>query len=136
MTDLLFSDPSYQVAKLALQGLAQRNEVIAQNIANVDTPGYRALEADFESTLRRAMQKDGNLPLKNTRENHMQGSETDFTRFIQISQKSGGTLRADGNNVDIDQELASQTETGLRYQAISQVVSKKLNLLKSISQGN
>lgn len=136
MTDLLFSDPAYQVAKLALQGLAQRNEVIAQNIANVDTPGYRALEADFESTLRRAMQKDGNLPLKNTRENHMQGSETDFTRFIQISQKSGGTLRADGNNVDIDQELASQTETGLRYQAISQVVSKKLNLLKSISQGN
>ncbi len=124
------------MAKLALQGLAQRNEVIAQNIANNDTPGYRALEVDFESTLRRAMQEDGKLPLKNTRENHMQGTETDFTRFIQISQKSGGTLRADGNNVDIDQELASQTETGLRYQAISQVVSKKLNLLKSISQGN
>ncbi len=136
MTDLLFSDPAYQVAKLALQGLSQRNEVIAQNIANVDTPGYRAMEADFESTLRRALQDDGNLPLKNTREEHLQGSETDFTRFIQISQKSGGTLRADGNNVDIDQELTSQTETGLRYQAISQVVSKKLNLLKSISQGN
>jgi flagellar basal-body rod protein FlgB len=47
--------------------------------------------------------------------------------------RTGGSMRADGNNVDIDVELMEMTETGIAYQALTQAASKKLALLKSIA---
>jgi flagellar basal body rod protein FlgB len=53
---------------------------------------------------------------------------------FQVVSRSGA-LRADGNNVDIDVELGQMAETGLRYQALTQTVSKKLLLLKNLASG-
>ncbi len=133
MTDPLFSDDAFRAGKIALNGLALRQEVIGQNLANVDTPGYRALSVSFEDALRRAMKDETNIRLKTNHPLHL-GASTPEVLF-QVRPRAGGVLRADGNNVDIDVEMSQMVETGIRYQALTQAVSKKLLLLKSIATG-
>jgi flagellar basal-body rod protein FlgB len=133
MTDPVYGDTSLNTANKALDGLAYRRNVISQNVANVDTPGYHALEMNFEDELKRSMSSSPKLSLKTTNEGH-QLSRSDASGPYQAKLRTGGSERADGNNVDIDQELMDMTETGIRYSALTTAVSKKLNLLKSIAR--
>lgn len=134
MFDKLFSDFSFTVAKRALDGLTLRRDVLAQNVANVDTPEYKAKEVNFEATLQQAMRGERRMPMATTHVGHQAASASDPSDLYQAGLRKGGSTRADGNNVDIDQELLQMAETGVRYQALTSVVSKKLNLLKTISQ--
>ena len=127
----LFSDNSIQAAKMALDGLSRRQQLIGRNIANIDTPGYRAQEISFESAIKTALKKNGQIQLAATHPGHLKLSGPQA--FFQTKNRSGGTARADENNVDIDVELSQMTETGIQYQAVSQEVSKKLALLKTIA---
>lgn len=132
MVDPILFNSSFSIARMALDGLALRRDIISQNIANVDTPGYRAQEVDFESALQRASNAPYRLSLAVTHAAHQTTSDGKLP-LAQVSQRTGGSMRADQNNVDIDRELLELTETGIRYQAITQVVGKKYNLIKSIS---
>lgn len=132
MSDSLFSDTSSRVAKTALDGLSLRQQIISRNIANIDTPGYQAQTVDFQETLARLSNNDNLLPLETTNEAHLTTAESDA--LMSTSLRPGGTLRADQNNVDIDVEMADMSEAGIQYQAISQAISKKLLLLKTLSK--
>ncbi len=135
MSSSLFTNDALQAAKLALNGLSARHQVISNNIANVDTPGYTAKQVDFETTLKRTLdQSTMKVSLAKTSGRHMD-SESWVTNLLSTTSRSGGTYREDGNNVDIDTELLDMSETNLRYSAISQGISSKLLLLKSIAQG-
>lgn len=127
----LFSDNSIMAAKMALDGLSRRQQLISQNIANIDTPGYRAQQVSFESAIQRALRSSGQIQLAVTKPGHM--AMNGMQPFYQTTDRPGGTARADENNVDIDVELSQMTETGIQYQAVSQEVSKKLALLKTIA---
>ena len=131
MGDSLFSDNAIRTAKLALDGLSQKQTVISNDIANVDTPGYRAQEIDFDSVMRRALQNSRSTQLVTTHPAHL--GISNGKAIFRTQEKPGGTARADENNVDIDQELLDMSETGIQYQAISQELSKKLSLLKTIA---
>lgn len=134
MINKLISSTAYEAAKIALDGLSMRRDVIAQNMANVDTPNYKAQEVDFETTLQRALySKKGDTA--STTMDRLSKLEDSNTILFKFGSKAGGTERADGNNVDSDQELTSLTETGLRYDAIARAVNMKLNLMKTISTG-
>jgi flagellar basal-body rod protein FlgB len=133
MADPVFGDSSLNLASKAMDGLSFRRNVISQNVANVDTPGYHALELNFESALNNSMNSSPKLTMVRTNVGH-QLSDSDSSGAYQARLRSGGTERADGNNVDIDQELMQMTETGIRYDALSTAVSKKLNLLKNIAR--
>lgn len=133
MADPVFGDNSLNLASKAMDGLSFRRNVISQNVANVDTPGYHALELNFESALNNSMNSSPKLTMARTNVGH-QISESDSSGPYQSRLRSGGTERADGNNVDIDQELMQMTETGIRYNALSTAVSKKLSLLKNIAR--
>jgi len=126
------NDVSMQAAKIALDGLSQRQQAINKNIANVDTPGYKAQTISFENALQRAI-GSGNTSISMATTNTAHLSSNNKTFGIHSEFRSGGATRADENNVDIDTELIDQTETGIRYQAVSQLLSKKLLLLKSIT---
>ncbi|MCB9134650.1 MAG: flagellar basal body rod protein FlgB [Anaerolineales bacterium] len=130
----LLSDSALQAASLALDGLSLRQQIIGHNLANVDTPGYKAEQVNFESTLRRALDEEApqDLTLTKTDPAHLpfRDDSTDFTR---ITLRKGGSTRADGNNVDIDVELVQMTETNMRYQALTQLASKKLLLMREIA---
>jgi flagellar basal-body rod protein FlgB len=136
MSNSIFADDALQAASLALKGLSARQQVISNNVANVDTPGYSAQQVDFETTLKRTLNASSSkVAMLKTDIAHLDFSSTLAANFLSTSNREGGTYREDGNNVDIDTELIDMSETNIKYQAISQGLSSKLLLLKSIAQG-
>jgi flagellar basal-body rod protein FlgB len=102
-----------------LDGLSQRQSLIADNVANVDTPGYLTHDTTFEQSLTQAMQSQtigGNgLP---------QGQPDAITR-------TDLRTRNDGNNVDINQQMTEMAQTTVTYEAATQLISSKFSLLAS-----
>ena len=98
----------------ALTGLAQRSRVTADNIANIQTPGFLAGVVDFESALRTAV-TDGETPSI---------SSGTVARSLQPTNTQG-------NNVNLDQETVTATETGLRYQLALNALDGKYNVLRT-----
>lgn len=131
MADPIFTDKAFLSAETALDGLSRRQEVIGKNLANVDTPGYQAENVTFEDSLKMALENNDSLPITKTNAAHLSAS-TQALDF-QLVRRQGGVERADGNDVDINVELSQMAETGLRYEALSQSVSKKLALLKTLA---
>jgi flagellar basal-body rod protein FlgB len=132
----LINDSTFDIARLALDGLSRRQELIGTNLANVDTPGYHAQTNNFESTLQRAIKQDlSPLRLAKTNAAHLASPTDRRAEFGALLEREGGSERADGNNVNIDVELMQQAETGIKYQALTQTVSKKLLLLRAIATG-
>lgn len=132
MSDSLFTDSATRAAKLALDGLSLRQQAISHNLANIDTPGYQAQTVNFEETLKHLVDRDGSLPMTVTNAAH-QLSPSQDARF-SVSLRPGGTFRADQNNVDVDVEMTDMSEVGIQYQAVSQAISQKLLLLKTLAK--
>lgn len=115
-----------------LTGLAQRREAIAQNIANIDTPNYRRKTVNFEAELRRSTQaRSGNLATTNPAHISTPSLSAQSLLGAQGSQELSSSRR-DGNNVDIDQEMIYLAETQLQYQAATNALSKKLQILRDV----
>jgi flagellar basal-body rod protein FlgB len=100
----------------ALSGSALRQQAIAQNIANVNTPGYRRQDVDFQSALAAAW--DG-------------GEQSVESVTPRTEADTSAVMRADGSSVDIDQEAATQATNGLQYEAVSTVMKTRIAILKS-----
>ena len=136
---LLFDDAALRTTQTALDGLALRQQVISRNLANIDTPGYQAQTVTFEAALQQAQNTTGQpqpqLALAATEPAHLVGTTSAPIDPVAVEARQGGTQRVDGNNVDIDVELTQMAETGVRYQALTQLASNKLSLLRTISQG-
>jgi flagellar basal-body rod protein FlgB len=108
-----------QTLKLALDGVSLRQNVIADNIANVDTPGFRATSVDFESSLRSAL-ADGEL--------------TDG----EVTLSATPTLTpvgANGNNVDLRKETLAAVQSQYQYQVLTRAVSDRFDLVKVAAGG-
>jgi flagellar basal-body rod protein FlgB len=122
---------SLDAAKTALDGLSLRQQMISRNIANVDTPGYHSQNINFEQAVQTALKKAEQPALTITNASHIQTDKpvTGFTR----TDRPGGTERADQNDVDIDSEMAQMNETVIRYQALTQMVSRKFQLIKALA---
>jgi flagellar basal-body rod protein FlgB len=116
-----------------LNGLSRRQSAVSDNIANIDTPGYRRKEVAFETELMRAT---------NHRDSRI---ATTDPRHIATSSRTGGqttqatqlltSSRLDSNNVDIDQEMVTLSETQLRYQAASSALNTKLATIRNVIRG-
>ncbi len=111
--DSLLFDKTINLSESALNGLAMRREIISQNVANVDTPEYRAMQVKFEDTLQSAIKSSYDISLKKTDDAHFEGGANE-TDILRTSLRPGGTLRADGNNVDIEQELSEMASTSFQ----------------------
>jgi flagellar basal-body rod protein FlgB len=98
----------------ALRGLAQRQRVTADNIANLQTPGFLAGRVDFETGLRGAL-ASGQTP----------------TATTGTVRRSLEPTRMDGNNVNLDAETVIATETGLRYQLALNALDGKYTVLRT-----
>ena len=124
-TNMRFSGADSYI-RAALTGLSSRQRTIANNVANVDTPNFKASEVRFEDALMGAMTRQQGTPASQTSLND-QASRTSFV--------DGTTARADGNNVDIDREMELLGETQLTYSALTQVMSTRLGILRSVVSG-
>ncbi len=118
----------------ALDGLAARQRVISDNVANVDTPGFKASRVDFESALKQASGKS-DAPKMTPVKNAVAGPD-DEAAGPQVVRLDGVTRRADGNSVDVDQEMVDLADTNVTYNAVAQLMSARLKLLRTaITEG-
>lgn len=121
----------------ALDAAWTRNEVIAQNIANVDTPGYKKKTLAFEEYLEDALDKDGFKGFT-TDNRHIQigGGSLENAKIKITTENKNLSTRLDGNNVDIENEMASLAKNDIRYNTLTQSISGGFRRLKSvISEG-
>ena len=114
-------DVTFQTLDLALGAAGKRQEVLANNLANVNTPGYKRMDVEFDGMLAKAVdaaRAGDNRALDEMRP----GVNTD----------DSVSVRADGNSVDVDQEMAFLAENNIRYNALVQLSQKKLETLKYV----
>lgn len=119
-----------------LDGAAARQRAIASNVANIDTPNYKRLVVQFEDQLRKALMDKGELALWTTHPGHI----SNLPELGQISPKvlrdESTTMRTDGNNVDIEQEMIELAANTLNYQISSQQLNTRLAMLRyAINEG-
>jgi flagellar basal-body rod protein FlgB len=101
---------------------ALRQDVIAQNVANVNTPGYRTQEVDFEEALRQAMSQGepGHVTLPTP----------------EIILRGGGATREDGNNIDVDHQMAGLQKNALFFKVYTQLLANDLAQYRSAITGH
>ncbi len=124
-------DPTIQALSASLKYRQLRQELIASNIANAETPGYKAKKIDFEEALARALDVDDELKMKASDSKHFNVGGGGFNNLQpEVYEDSNGITSMDGNNVDRDQEMADMAENKIMYDASVQLLNKKLGLLK------
>lgn len=98
-----------------------RNRVIGQNIANVNTPGYRAREVSFEQQIAAVL-------------SNAEDADVSDIRPV-VRETEGLRVRADGNNVNIDREMGQLSKNSLFYQTYSQLLASRLSMMRSAITG-
>ncbi len=111
----------------------QKQQVITSNIANVDTPGYRAKQLDFEAVLESESSGDPGC-LRTTDPRHIQ-HPPELLREASVRESSTGALRRDLNNVDMDKEMTELAQNVLKFSAVAQIVQAKLRGIESAIRG-
>ena len=119
--------------KLFLDYSARKQQVITSNLANSETPGYRAKELDFADVFKQEMQSSG--VLKQTREKHIEGKPS-LVRVAEVKEKANDALGRDGNNVDLDREMTQLAQNVLKFSVVSRLYQQKIQLIKySLREG-
>jgi flagellar basal-body rod protein FlgB len=104
-----------------------RQRLLVENVANVETPGYKRKDLDFEAVLQREYREseERKLPLARTNAAHLEkvGEE----KPVLVGKEEEIVVRQDGSGVDVEKEMTTVLENALYYQALVRMVSGKLN---------
>jgi flagellar basal-body rod protein FlgB len=144
------TDPTQRILAGALTGLSTRQELIAGNIANIDTPGYRPASIDFESTLRMALSQStspsttgalrapdlgpsASLGMARSDARHFKGATLQSVGGGGADPASfDGSLRNDTNTVDLESEMTALAESQLKFSAVATLISGRLGMLNDV----
>lgn len=122
MIDRIFASTTYSASKELLDAAALRQEALAANLANAETPGYKRVDldpsfgAEFAARLRAGESASAPQP--------------------KLVEDTGGSVRTDGNNVEIDKELLAMGKNGTEYEALTEFVSGSLKQLRMAITGH
>jgi flagellar basal-body rod protein FlgB len=124
MIDPVFQSDNYQLARKLLDASVVRQEAIASNIANADTPGYRRLDLapDFATQLR-------------TRLEAGRFSETASLKPSLIEDPNARSVRPDGNSVEMETELLQMNRNSIEFEFLADVVSRNIKQMKIAISG-
>jgi flagellar basal-body rod protein FlgB len=112
-------------------GVAQDNHrLIANNIANADTPGYNPVRLDFQDSLRDALMSKGGITLRTTRPDHIKGGGRPRLEIDALIQSS----KNDKNKVDIEEEIADLAENTGKFNVYGSILVKQFQMAKSMLQ--
>ena len=114
----MFDDRSSSALRVAVSGLAARQTAIANNISNIETPGYRARKVKFEEELKGAMDSGE--------------SASGVTPSVMTSLEP---TKLNGNNVNLDEETLSHIDTTMRYNLAIRALDGKYGLLREAIKG-
>jgi flagellar basal-body rod protein FlgB len=125
MIDPIFQTDNYQLARKLLDAAALRQEAIASNIANAETPGYRRLDisTDFAEQLK-ARSRNGEL-----------ASSVSTVQPTLVQDPFARSVRPDGNSVEIEKELLAMNKNAVEYEFLTEVVSGNIKQLKMAITG-
>lgn len=132
-------DTTMKALAASLNLRQMRNEVIASNIANAETPGHKAKRLDFEKALQRAIDVDRTQTLKTLDSKHYHVGGGGFDHLVPaLYEDPNGVVSENGNTVNRDEEMVRMADNKIMYDASIQLMKKKLNMLKSLlsSEGN
>ncbi len=125
------NDATINALSTSLNFREMRQEILAANIANAETPGYKSKKLDFEDALARAIDIDKQQSLVTSNDQHFNVGGGGFNNLEpHIYEDPNGVVSEDGNTVDRDQEMGQMADNKILYDASVQLLNKKLGLLK------
>jgi flagellar basal-body rod protein FlgB len=128
-----FFGETIELLHMGLDAASLRQKVISNNIANVDTPGFKRSVVVFESEMRDAMRRRGRkrLKAKRTHPLHIPFKEERIEIRPYMIIEEDTIYRNDKNNVDIDQEMTALTKNSILYEAIATRLDGKFRVLRN-----
>lgn len=117
--------------KNSLQASVFRQEAIASNIANINTPNYKVNQVEFEGILQDFQQ---GISLKTTQQGHI-GFESLADVQPSISKRTNTSIKENGNNVDADMEMANLAQNTLQYNALISQLNSRYKMLNTVISG-
>ena len=133
MLEQLVNTSTIDIGSRAIAAAALRHEVLSNNIANVNTPYFKRSHVRFEDLLKQELGL-GNDPLMKVVRTHDRHFPIPFhgkARAV-IEQDDRTNMRLDGNNVDIDVEMAEVSKNQLYYSAVATALGGHISKLKSV----
>lgn len=137
MINRLVSNDAMELVQKSLDAAALQHNVIANNLANVDTPGFKRSEVIFTESLKKAIQQreegSNQLELSTTDTQHIATNPISQLEDVkpQVVMQQNTTLRNDQNNVDIDVEMAKLAQNTVIYQTLAQLTASQFTQLRS-----
>ena len=134
-------NPSNKYLESALNARSLRQDLIASNIANVDTPYYRSKDIDFETALAKAAHEEfanekkeiQTLKLARTNKKHLKAPQEELDLNPTLFYRDGHLARNDGNTVDLDVETTELAKNNTMYNAVTAALKKnKLMFLAAV----
>ncbi len=122
-------NPILKVLGRVLDVSSRRASIVAANVANVDTPGYKAKSFDFDAALAACEERQIGMAPTRTHPGHLAMSLTS-TQVVEREDDSASE-RNDGNTVDIEREMADLLEAELMFAASSRLIAKKIEMLRA-----
>lgn len=121
----MLNDDLISLLEQALTLQSRRHEVIAGNVANLDTPHYTRKDLDFQRVLKDCLAGAPKVQVATTHAAHLYGSGM-----------LAGTIQETNREVDLDQEMAALAQNHISYQATVQMLNKKLEYLRTAIEGD
>ena len=136
----MLNDPLLSVLSQKLLESAVTQKVISNNLANSETPNYKSFRVVFDQAASNVSGDGPVLPLVRTNPLHLGGagaySDLAAATGARLVRDTGSTLRNDGNNVDVDRELADLSANTLYYGALTTFIKNRFDGYRRIIAGN
>ena len=124
-----FKTPIIDAADSYMSRVSQRLQIIGSNVANRETPGYKAKDVSFNATMQELL-ADKELSLRNSDSGHI-GRSIAPRNEAQVFEVEGLRTGPDNNNVDLDKEMMKLSETSFRYNLMLEIVKNKIKTLQT-----
>ena len=128
-------DQLINVQRQALGVRTQRQQILAANIANADTPNYKARDINFQSVLAESLagkNQENGVDLSRTNTRHLAGAGT--TSLFPVMYRRDVQMSVDGNTVDMDTERAAFADNSLHYEAAVTFISSQFRNMQAAVQ--
>ncbi|MDK2945269.1 flagellar basal body rod protein FlgB [Geotoga petraea] len=120
-------DINFDILPKAMDASLKKQQAIAQNIANYNTPNYKRKTISFEEELSKAVDNKDQLKLKTNKEQHLNNTlSLEKVQAKEVTQDET-SIRNDGNNVDIDAEVADMVQNTLKYNGLTRMMTYAIN---------
>lgn len=134
MTESLFG-ATISILEKSIDLRVQNHSVISSNIANAETPGFRAVRFNFEEELKKVMPRDNALKMARTDPNHIPVKIAPEKVTGTVSKEHVTNQRADSNTVDLDSEVVKMSKNQIMYETMTQLIKGRLEGLLTAIKG-